>query len=722
MKKCLLITTLIFVTGLLFAEPTDLYRFQVPDNIPAPKEGHLKIGPSSPNGPVWGCTSRYMTCDGQPIMPVMGEFHFSRYPLEEWDEALAKIKAGGVDIVATYLFWIHHEEEQDIFDFSGQRDVRRFIELCQKHDLLVWVRLGPWCHGEVRNGGFPEWLRELFGVDQTGHLGWVSRDGMRSNNPRYLKLVDRLYAAYGEQCKGLMAKDGGPVIGVQVENEYSKTGHGMGTAHISKLIELAKEHGFDAPFFSVTGWHNAPFPANECLPMFGGYPAAPWAGGSEKLAPQSVYRFDLHRDAGGIGTDIFTTSVKDSKRDLSPYPLMTCEIGVGNQVTDHRRPWITTLDGVVPPFTRLGIGAGCIGYYVYHGGTNPEGKLTTLQESKATGYPNDCPIKSYDFEAAIRESGRIDEKYHHLRKMHYFMHDFGEVLAPTVALLPDRSPKSNEDFSPARMSLRTDGKSGFLFMNNHVRGYPQPERKNVQVAVSMGGREITVPSEPVKIPSSTYFIWPVFQTWEDALLLYSTAQPLCVLENGEEKTYVFAQTITDRPEYVFDPETIQGKKSHFVVEPGLNSVLEIKAKTGRTVRFLTLTSEQSLQAYKVEYDGQDHLDVRTPLRFIKVADLGVSMVGKNEWSIQVGELPKGALLRIKYTGDVAGLYLGDRLVYDNFYNGKVFEVSLDRYAKELRNQKLILKISAMDKSKKVYLDVPKPIGDPVLESVELMAD
>ncbi len=771
MKRSRVIETLLFAPAVLFAESMDLYRFEVPREIPAPKEGLLKIGPSNPDGPVWGCTSRYMTRDGKPLMPVMGEFHFSRYPAAEWDEALGKIKAGGVDIVATYLFWIYHEEEEGVFDFSGQRDIRRFVELCQKHDLSVWIRLGPWCHGEVRNGGFPEWLRKPFHVAKNEHLGRASSDGLRSNNPEYLKLVDRLYAAYGEQCTGLMAKDGGPVIGVQVENEYSKTGPGMGAEHIAKLIELAKKHGFDVPYFSVTGWHNAPFPEKECLPMFGGYPAAPWNGTVNKLAPRSVYRFDLQRDAGGIGTDLFATSVQDSKRDLSPYPLMTCEIGVGNQVTGHRRPWVTTLDGVIPPFTRLGIGAGSIGYYVYHGGTNPDGRFTTLQESKATAYPNDCPVKSYDFEAAIRESGRIDEKYHYLKQMHMFIHDFGSLLAPTVALLPDPSPESNEDFGPARMALRTDGKTGFLFVNNHVRGYPQPERENVQVVIKMGKQKIPLPAEPVTIPSSAYFIWPVNLQMEDAVLQYATAQPLCILQNGRNKTYVFAQTITEKPEYVFDPETVQGNTKRFVVDPGIDSMLEVADRSGSRLRILTLTKEQALRAYKYDRGGMQHLVISDadavfendgmelftmdtlPVKLkvypeldlsgagiiskgrigsfdvysvipatVKVQLPVVTSAGENQWKINTGKLPKGSRLRITYTGDVAELYLGDRLVYDNFYNGEVFEVGLDRFADELKENPLTLKISPLKDSRKVYLDVPRPDGIPAVAAVDLVVE
>jgi beta-galactosidase GanA len=80
----------------------------------------------------------------------MGEFHFARYPENEWREELLKMKAGGVDIVSTYVFWIHHEEIEEQFDWSGSRNLRRFIQTCQEAGLKAFVRCGPWDHGEVR--------------------------------------------------------------------------------------------------------------------------------------------------------------------------------------------------------------------------------------------------------------------------------------------------------------------------------------------------------------------------------------------------------------------------------------------------------------------------------------------------------------------------------------------------------------------------------------------
>ena len=103
----------------------------------------------------------YLMRDGKPWFPVMGEMHYTRYRDDLWEESLRKIKAGGVTIVSTYQIWIHHEEEKGVFDFSGCRNLRKFVEMCGKVGLKVFLRLGPWVHGEVRNGGFPDWVIEM---------------------------------------------------------------------------------------------------------------------------------------------------------------------------------------------------------------------------------------------------------------------------------------------------------------------------------------------------------------------------------------------------------------------------------------------------------------------------------------------------------------------------------------------------------------------------------
>lgn len=105
------------------------------------------------------------------------------------------MKADGVQIVATYLFWIHHEEIEGQFEWSGQRDLRRFIQLCQKHGLYIFLRISPWSHGEVRNGGLPDWV--------------LAKGATRRNDPQYLLYVQRYFGQIGEQLRGWCGKMAG---------------------------------------------------------------------------------------------------------------------------------------------------------------------------------------------------------------------------------------------------------------------------------------------------------------------------------------------------------------------------------------------------------------------------------------------------------------------------------------------------------------------------------
>lgn len=107
---------------------------------------------------VFSYNNKYITKDGKPYFPVMGEFHYSRYPAYMWEKELMKMKAGGVDVVSSYVIWIHHEEIEGQYDFTGSRDLRRFVKTCEKCGIYMFLRIGPWSHAEARNGGFPDWL------------------------------------------------------------------------------------------------------------------------------------------------------------------------------------------------------------------------------------------------------------------------------------------------------------------------------------------------------------------------------------------------------------------------------------------------------------------------------------------------------------------------------------------------------------------------------------
>ena len=103
-------------------------------------------------------TNYYMQKNNAPFFGMSGEFHYSRMSDSRWEDEIIKMKMGGLNTIATYVFWIHHEEEEGVFDFTGCRNLRKFIELCKKHGMYVILRVGPFDHGEVRNGGIPDWV------------------------------------------------------------------------------------------------------------------------------------------------------------------------------------------------------------------------------------------------------------------------------------------------------------------------------------------------------------------------------------------------------------------------------------------------------------------------------------------------------------------------------------------------------------------------------------
>lgn len=117
-----------------------------------------KFRGTDPDGNVISFTNYYMEFNGRPFFAISGECHYSRVPESRWEDTILKMKMGGLNIVSTYCFWIHHEEEEGVFNFSGNRNIRKFLQLCHKHQMYVIVRIGPFCHGEVRNGGLPDWL------------------------------------------------------------------------------------------------------------------------------------------------------------------------------------------------------------------------------------------------------------------------------------------------------------------------------------------------------------------------------------------------------------------------------------------------------------------------------------------------------------------------------------------------------------------------------------
>jgi hypothetical protein len=617
---------------------------------PPPVEtGFLHMGTgTSPDGHTLGATSRYLTRDGKPWLPVMGEFHFTRYPEAQWEEELEKMKVGGVNIVAAYIIWIHHEEVEGQFDWSGRRDLRHFVELCAKHGLCAYPRIGPWSHAEVRNGGFPDWLVKKVGP------------GLRSNDSTYLAYVTRYYQQIGKQLQGLLWKDGGPVIGIQLENEYNGRGPGRGEEHILRLKQMARAAGLDVPLYTVTGWDNAVLPPAEVLPVFGGYPDWPWDQSIERLPPGEVYAFRFaNRWAGNMGAvDPGGRPSETSQEALAHYPFLGAEYGGGIQITYHRRPVISANDVAAMLPVQLGSGINLYGYYLFHGGANPRGKLTTLQESQRTGYPTDVPVISYDFQALIGEDGEMRESFLRVKPVHYFLNEFGDQLAPMVPRRPEVVPAGAADTTVPRLSARTLGERGFIFFNNYLRQYGLPPRKGVQVELRLPGETLRVPERPIDVPSGAYFIWPVNLDMGGVLLKYGTAQLLTRISAGDAPAYFFFAVPGIAPELAFDAAAVRALEAPGAsvtraagrvyvrgLHPGTGAAVTLHPRTGPAVRVVLLSQEQAENLWRGDVGGRERLVLSSQAVFFDSGSVHLRAIGSPEFSFAVfpafGAAPRG---------------------------------------------------------------------------------
>ena len=185
-------------------------------------------------------------------------------------------------------------------------------------------------HGEGRNGGTPDWiLKKKYLVD-------------RSSDPVYKTYVEKYFAQIGKQLQGLMFKDNGPVIGIQLENEYWKGK--AGEPYILWLKQTARKYGMDVPLYTVTGWGDGSVPPGEVIPLWGGYPDESWTPNIEKITGRGNYTFSSFRDDETIGNA--QVKKKDNYLNHSNLPYFTCEMGVGIFVSTHRRPVIGPIDGL----------------------------------------------------------------------------------------------------------------------------------------------------------------------------------------------------------------------------------------------------------------------------------------------------------------------------------------------------------------------------------------
>lgn len=742
-------TIICMMTGML-AMAQQVYELDMPVKEKTIYSGHLKLGGNNPSGERIEVNSYYMSVGGKPVIPVMGEFHYSRYPECQWEEEILKMKAGGVTVIPTYVFWSIHEEKEGVFNWEGNRNLRKFLSLCQKHNMWTVVRIGPFCHGEIRNGGLPDWL-------------FAKPLEIRSNDANYLKYVKRLYEEIGRQLEGLYYKDGGTIIGTQIENEHQHsaapwgitypgepkdmtsatydanitmigvsvqdkkiTTADLGDLHMKTLKKMAEEAGIQTPLYTATGWGNAAVIGEEAIPVTAAYTYPFWA--KPGMSPFCMFK-DIQKNP----------DYAPVRYDTEKYPSFCAEMGVGIQMIYTRRPIVTAKAAEALMVRTLGSGANGIGYYMYHGGSTSKMGPTAFFSDEPMGMPK----ISYDFQAPLGEFGLEHGSYRALRLLHLFLNDFSSQLAPMETVLP----KGYEQMTPdnretLRYAARVRGKSGFVFMVNFQdHDTARVDQKDLCLRLKFADETLRIPSQGTfTLPKDESLILPFNFQMEDALLKYATAQLLLKLDDKGMDHYFFFVPGGIRPEFVFDKTTVAGKHC-YTPEAGLKSTFTVKTSSGKRFKVTTLTREQALNACKVdgkllitssmvlpeagrvrllnmgdpvfryvEYPSakgfkeqmKEVSSVQTEYTFRKVGSRRLAVRFSGKEYPQVNDY----FLRLDYTGDVAMAFLKGELVLDHFYYGAPWQISLKRFQQELTDEELSFYVRPLRKNAPFLSDLP----------------
>lgn len=307
--------------------------------------------------------------NGEPFVVKAAELHYPRIPREYWDHRIKMVKALGMNTVCLYTFWNAHEPKPDQFDFEGQNDLREFIKLCQANDMKVILRPGPYVCAEWEMGGLPWWLLKKKDIR------------LRENDPYFMERVNKFQKAVADQVADLTIANGGPIIMVQVENEYGS--YGNDKEYISNIRDmLRKNFGNDVTLFQCD-WSSNFF-----------------VNGLDDL----LWTMNF-----GTGANIDQQFAK--LKEMHPNdPLMCSEFWSGwfdkwgaNHETRPAKDMIAGLTEMLDKNISFSL-------YMTHGGTS----FGHWAGANSPGYAPD--VTSYDYDAPVNEQGAPTPKYYELRK------------------------------------------------------------------------------------------------------------------------------------------------------------------------------------------------------------------------------------------------------------------------------------------------------------------
>lgn len=309
--------------------------------------------------------------NGSPFQIISGEIHYARVPKKYWRHRIQMAKAMGCNTIASYVFWNYHEVEKGVFDFTSEnRDLEAFIQIVKEEGLYMLFRPGPYVCGEWDLGGIPPYLLSIPDIK------------LRCSDSRYMEAVERYIKTISQIAKPHLITNGGPIIMLQIENEYGS--YGNDRAYLKTIKNLWDSQGIDVPYYTSDG------PADFALEA-GTLPGV--AVGLDPGANEHNFNlaYDMNPDVPVFSSETYPgwlTHWKESwiKRDTT-YLLNEVKYLMDNKLSFN--------------------------FYVLHGGTNFG--FTAGANSGGTGYEPD--VTSYDYDAPINEQGQPTLKYHALRDL-----------------------------------------------------------------------------------------------------------------------------------------------------------------------------------------------------------------------------------------------------------------------------------------------------------------
>ncbi|MCW1914754.1 beta-galactosidase [Luteolibacter sp. GHJ8] len=327
--------------------------------------------------------------DGKPFQIRSGEIHYSRVPAAEWRNRIRMAKAMGLNTICTYVFWNYHEAKPGEFHFSGEKDVAQFIRICGEEGMKAIVRPGPYVCAEWDLGGIPAWILAEKGVK------------LRSTDARYLAPAKEWLKRMAVMIEPLSISKGGPVIMVQLENEYAN--FAADQAYLQELQSALRGGGYSGMLFTCD------MAMSEALEK----------GGMQGM----VKAVNFGRDAG----DAF----RQLEKVAPDQPLFTAEFWVGWFDQWQRPHHRVNLQEKSEALAWMMERKASFNLYMFHGGTT-RGMWTGANLEGSRYRPTTC---GYDYDAPLDESGRPTEKYHAFRQI-IAKHLKDETLPEVPASVP----------------------------------------------------------------------------------------------------------------------------------------------------------------------------------------------------------------------------------------------------------------------------------------------